>query len=84
MTIEYYVPEWMLKRAAKRLSKQIDITHLEALDEFAFELGFQDWKELKEKGSYCPSEKDSQDWIYETSEKIASIVEAELPEADSS
>jgi len=49
MTIEYYVPEWMLKRAAKRLSKQIDITHLEALDEFAFELGFQDWKELKEK-----------------------------------
>ena len=46
MTTEYYVPEWMLKRTAKQLSRQIDITHVGALNELALELGFQDWAHL--------------------------------------
>jgi len=83
MTNEYYVPEWMLKRTAKQLSKQIDITHSEALDELAFELGFRDWKQLRLKGNYCPSEEDAFDWISNASDKIASFVEVELPEAGS-
>lgn len=83
MNTEYHIPEWMLKRAAKRLSKQIDITHLQALNKFAFELGFRDWQELKQNGNYCLSEENSQDWICETSEKIASFVETDLTETES-
>ena len=84
MTTEYYVPEWMLKRPAKHLSRQIDISHSDALDALAFELGFRDWKPLRLKGNYCPSEEDAFDWISKASDKITSALEAELSEADNS
>lgn len=78
MITEYYVPEWILKRAAKQLSRQIDITHVGALNQLAFELGFQDWAEFKHKGYYFQTDQDPTEWISEVTDKIAAMVEAEL------
>lgn len=75
MTIEYSVPEWMLKRAAKRLSKQIDISHCVALNALAIEQGFRNWAELKQEGDYYPSEQDPMDWISSATNKITSSIE---------
>ena len=77
MTTEYYVPEWMLKRTAKQLSRQIDITHVGALNELALELGFQDWAHLQREGSYFPSDEDSKVWISSATKKIVSFVECQ-------
>jgi len=54
MTKEYNIPESMLKRAAKRLSKKTAMSHMQWLDELAIENGFRDWSELKQKGQYVP------------------------------
>ena len=56
MTKEYNIPEWMLKKTAKRLSKETDLSHMQWLDELAIENGFRDWSELKQKGQYVPLE----------------------------
>lgn len=75
MTIEYFIPEWMLKRAAKRLSKEIDITHSTALNALAIEQGFRNWAELKQEGDYYASELDPIDWIVNATSKITAALE---------
>lgn len=70
MNTEYYCPEWMLKRAAKRLSRQTRISHVGALDELAIELGFRDWADLKYKGTYVPTDASPLDWLSETTNKL--------------
>lgn len=82
MTNEYYVPDWMLKRAAKQLSRQLDITHHQALNELAIEQGFQGWSELKRLGIYCMSEEDPVDWVFNTSSKIVSSFDTDQEPRD--
>ncbi len=52
MTIEYYVPEWKLKRTAKEIARSGEMGHVSALNDLAIEHGFRDWTHLKLEGEY--------------------------------
>lgn len=77
MTFEYYIPNWMLKRAAKQLSRQYDISQTAALDKLAKEQGFQDWAALQHTGNYVCLDENPNDWIDSAKSKIASSMECQ-------
>jgi len=52
MNNEYYLPEWVIKRMAKRLSRQSDKRFTQILDELAIKHEFKNWADLKKNGCY--------------------------------
>ena len=49
MQREYFTPEWTLKKIAKRVSRQTDMTHAQVLNTIANCYGCDSWAKLRKR-----------------------------------